>query len=205
MFNKEASLLSNPNLISGVTSASSFLSLVGSLSTIVTYKFYKRLRNKSNTIPLSLAMSDFLTALAFSVGSLASMTENPTLCVIQGMSIQIFMITSALWTTSLSLHILGILYGFTHIKMIYSHIINWSLPLVIAMALPFFGDGKVFVYGESGVWCWISKQYGMVRMFAFYIPIWIMLMINLMVFFRVWMYLQKTRERRYSFSFMIQK
>ena len=56
----------------------------------------------------------------------------------------------------------------------------YGVPLVMTII-----PGAIGAYGPAGAWCWISRDYDYLRFVQFFIPLWIAILFNAIVYFRV--------------------
>ena len=55
---------------------------------------------------------------------------------------------------------------------VYAILLAFILPLIPALVfLCWRPDGEP-LYGPATMWCWIGKEHAMLRLWAFYVPIW---------------------------------
>jgi hypothetical protein len=59
-------------------------------------------------------------------------------------------------------------------------------PLIPAVTLiSIRGDPRGPVFGNAALWCWIRPEWSVVRLYAYYIPIWICIFSSLLVYIAV--------------------
>jgi hypothetical protein len=75
-------------------------------------------------------------------------------------------------------------------KQMYKyHLFNWGLSLILTV-LPAFFDA----YGDTGGWCWITRQNTGWRMVQFYIPLWLVVGYCTYVYINVYRRLKESRD-----------
>lgn len=159
------------------TIASSLLSLLGSLLTVITFVLWRDLRKSTaRQILLFLAIADFFTAAGyFAAGASHSTFFNVTLeqsknhsfhqfCTAQSFVVAMFSTASFFWTTYLAVYfvlvlVFGIYHWGTRLLVVFN-ITAWSIPLIIcsaAVALGYLGVGTTLLDAAPGI-CFVSSQ-----------------------------------------------
>jgi hypothetical protein len=55
---------------------------------------------------------------------------------------------------------------------VYAVILAFVLPLIPALVFLCWRPDGIPVYGSATLWCWIGKEKDILRLVAFYAPIW---------------------------------
>lgn len=160
--NKTAKNWANGLANTVVLCISSFLSVIGCLVIILTYKHYKEIRTASRHIIVCIAVADLINALSNVSGMLivptASGKDIP--CVTQSFIGSTSILCSFLWTVALALFLyLTIVVENQHLakKLIcpWFHLICWLLPLSINMLALHLGKLGNSTDADTAGWCWI--------------------------------------------------
>jgi len=136
--------------------------------------------------PLGWFFSLSLSALIFSIGNLFSSgleKDNPdykNICISQGWLLQFSENAIFAWITTIALNLYLVVcwHLTTHSFEKYYHIGVWSWAIFSA-CIPFVVTN---VYDISGIWCWISRGYPILRFVLFYIPFIIQVIIVLILY-----------------------
>lgn len=128
------------------------MSIVGSFCMIISYWYFKEGRSQTATYIFLLAVCDLGSSLPFLI------TENDgPWCIIQGVSMNFFQLTSIFWTVI----IVRVMYEVTFLRVNIDDTtpMNRYFAFVYGMSsvlslLPFTIDG----YGDTGSWCWITQS-----------------------------------------------
>ena len=147
-------------VVKTVTEVSCCLSIVGSLLIIVSYCLWHDLRTKARRIVVFLSVADLISAVAYLYGSLRAFKSETWDCIAQSAVSTYSNIASFLWTISVAIYIYMLIvkldqdYGGS--SLLWFHIVNWGIPLVIVIAaLSAGGLGWDQSYVSVG-WCWVD-------------------------------------------------
>lgn len=167
---------------------SACFSLAGSSFTIISFISYPPLRKPVNRLAFSIAVANVFACLAYSWGRHPiEAGRNSAWCQTQGFFINWFVMTDPLLVTIMAFNVLltvrtkrnaqelkkidfcGICFAF-------------SAPFVPALVFLLWRPNGKTVYGDATMWCWIAKESQILRLVAFYVPIWVMILISLILF-----------------------
>eukprot|EP00943_MAST-04B_sp_MAST-4B-sp1_P000945 g945.t1 len=136
------------------------------------------------TFPLKLivmlSISDFFSSVQFYIGfdNFATKCFEPEFaCSLSATMSQYFEMASYCWTTVIAFNIYQVLVAkhgerVEHYEMYY-HLICWGFPLLLLIIVASTGS-----LGDAGNWCWIKKENPIERLFGYYIPLLIMIIVN---------------------------
>jgi hypothetical protein len=48
----------------------------------------------------------------------------------------------------------------------------YAVPFTVALNFLVLRPGGKKIYGEATMWCWISQEFNLLRLVAFYVPVW---------------------------------
>ncbi|KAI5846855.1 hypothetical protein BZA05DRAFT_341349 [Tricharina praecox] len=77
-------------------------------------------------------------------------------------------------------------------------ILCYGIPLVPSLTFLFIGSKKGPIYGEATLWCWIDRDWQVLRIAAFYGPVWVVLAATFIIYVlagRIIMQLRKNLRR----------
>jgi hypothetical protein len=172
--------------LSIATFCSSILSLLCSLIIIITFSFFQKYRKLCfNRLIFLMAFGDLLSSVGLSLGSHWSYS-NVALCQIQGFLIQWGHLISLFWTVAMSSNLFIVLFyvknsnDFLKLDLVYfTGCFGLSF---IASFFPFFIKDRGGVYGPTLNYCWITDKWPELRLSLFYIPVWLIFIINLAIY-----------------------
>ncbi|EXV03656.1 7 transmembrane receptor domain protein [Metarhizium robertsii] len=176
--------------ISAIERACSVLSLLGCLFTIVTFCYSRSFHKPINRLVFYASFGNMLT----NIGTLMSRTflENGTSfgCQFQAFLIQLFMPADAFWTLAMAINVyLTFYFKFDAERlrrMEIAYLIGcYGIPFVPAFVFLFIKDHDgARVYGNASLWCWISYDWDLLRIAAFYGPVWIVILMTFFIYIR---------------------
>ncbi|EXU95023.1 7 transmembrane receptor domain protein [Metarhizium robertsii] len=177
--------------ISAIARACSVLSLLGCLFTIVTFCYSRSFHKPINRLVFYASFGNMLS----NIGTLMSRTffenVNSFGCQFQAFLIQLFMPADAFWTLAMAINVhLTFYFKFDAERlrrMEIPYLIGcYGIPLVPAFVFLFIKNHHgAHVYGNASLWCWISYDWDLLRIAAFYGPVWIVILITFFIYIRV--------------------
>ncbi|OAP57981.1 hypothetical protein AYL99_07071 [Fonsecaea erecta] len=167
---------------------SSCLSISGSSFTIISFLSYPPLRKPVNRLAFSIAVANVFACSAYSWGiHPIKAGRNSAWCQTQGFFINWFVMTDPLLVMIMAFNVLLTVRtkrNATELKRVdvYAILLAFVLPFIPALVfLCWRPDGKS-VYGPATMWCWIAKESQILRLVAFYVPIWCFILIAIFLF-----------------------
>ncbi|KAK9765251.1 hypothetical protein K7432_006564 [Basidiobolus ranarum] len=177
------------NVLQYVTKVTASLSLVGTITSICAFLFWRRFQTATARLVFFMAISDLMSVTAKFIGrwGIAAGTDS-FLCQFQAGAMQWGDISSILWTAMISLNLVFILYMELGLEDVlkfekYYVVICYSAGIVMAV-VPLFidsNDGKN-LYGDATIWCWITGTHPYHQLAFLFIPLWIIFAFNLIIY-----------------------
>ncbi|SPJ78519.1 uncharacterized protein FTOL_06908 [Fusarium torulosum] len=178
----------------------SLLSVLGAGWIILSFICFKALRSFRHQLILGLALSDFLMALNFLSSTAMNISgreigarEQKTFCSFNGFTTQVFVIQTDYWVLTIAMCTYVILAGHKSLsswvqdQRILLSCLPWALSLLWAgIGLKFAG------YGDIGAWCWFTSD--KVRLLANFVPRWVIIIIILAMYARLYWILRKSHK-----------
>ncbi|KAI9225780.1 MAG: hypothetical protein DHS80DRAFT_19794 [Piptocephalis tieghemiana] len=173
------------------------LGIIGALSTILGYSFIPTLRTTLSRLVLCMAFADLIAIIAKTIGRAGpDRGALSPLCQFQGALMSWGDVSSILWTTTISLNLLMVMYFRKTVDTVKSwehwYILTcYLIPIPFAVIPLFLGEhdpvsGRYFpMYGEADLWCWISPRFPLARTLLFYGLLWIVFLFNMFIYFFV--------------------
>jgi hypothetical protein len=167
---------------------SSALSVVGSACIISSFMCIPSFRKDSNRLVFYMAFYDLIGAAATGIGAwgFAKGTSTP-LCQFQATFLHIGLLGGVLWSACMAFNlILKFCYNkslkqLRTYEILYNSLI-FCLTWIPASAMYVMNTEGTKMYGSATLWCWISSDYAEWRIYLFYIPIWICIAFNGIVY-----------------------
>lgn len=167
---------------------SACLSLAGSSFTILSFISYPPLRKPVNRLAFSIAIANVFACLSYSWGRHPiAAGRNSAWCQTQGFFITWFVMTDPLLVTLMAFNVLLTVRtkrNAQELKKIdfFGICFAFGAPFVPALVFLLWRPNGKTVYGDATMWCWISKESDILRLVAFYVPIWVMILTSLVLF-----------------------
>ena len=176
------------------------LSVLGSLFIIISYCLFRRSRKFSRRILLYLTVADLGASLGWLLSGVESKIHLPTsptnVCIVQGYLLQFFYLSSFIWTACFAWHLFQLIWikNRRAYKLEWRyHFLSWGIPGCMCI---YFAVRQSLLkqpsmgYTRDRPWCWISSSvdykadaFGWEQFAFFYIPLVIILMFNLSIYF----------------------
>ncbi|KIW25016.1 uncharacterized protein PV07_10692 [Cladophialophora immunda] len=167
---------------------SSCLSISGSSFTIISFLSYPPLRKPVNRLAFSIAVANVFACSAYSWGiHPINAGRESAWCQTQAFFINWFVMTDPLLVMIMAFNVLLTVRtkrNATELKRVdvYAIVSAFVLPFIPALVfLCWKPDGKT-VYGPATMWCWIAKESQILRLVAFYVPIWCFILVAIFLF-----------------------
>ncbi|KAH8600181.1 G protein-coupled glucose receptor regulating Gpa2-domain-containing protein [Bisporella sp. PMI_857] len=189
-----------------VIAAVAIISAIGAGWILLSFTLFKPLRSFRHQLILGLAISDFWMAINFlssalmNLSGLATGIENQKLfCSFNGFMIQVFVVQTDYWVLAIAVCTYLILSDHKHQSTwIQEHrIVIWLLPWFFSILWAALGLGIVG-YGYIGAWCWFTSD--RIRLFVNFIPRWLIIIIILGLYIRLYFLIHKAHNRFISFD-----
>ncbi|CAM1511853.1 Fc.00g093660.m01.CDS01 [Cosmosporella sp. VM-42] len=184
----------------------SITSLLGAAWIILSFICFKNLRSFRHHLTLGLAISDFLMAANFIsstalnvAGKYIGAPEQATFCSFNGFMTQVFVIQTDYWVLTIAICTYIILADHKRMsswiqdQRLFLSFLPWAFSVLWA------GVGlKLAGYGDIGAWCWFTSD--KVRLFANFVPRWIIVATILGMYARLYYVLYRAHKRFVSFG-----
>jgi hypothetical protein len=82
-------------------------------------------------------------------------------------------------------------------------VICFGAPFIPALALLLIKDESgARIYGDATLWCWIGSSWNQLRIYTYYIPIWVCILFSTLIYFAVGYHVfhQRNQLRNLTFS-----
>jgi len=210
LLNAETYELATPEearVLEQINIAMSVFSFLGSSFIIFCYYKFQHLHTFPFKLVLFVSISDFITSIGNFMGDAGGNDDthlgaSEGLCVFQAVLISYGQLSSVLWSAAIAFTLeMAVLrrsksFSQEHISQYTYHYISvcFGAPVIMAL-LPLITTS----YGDTGGWCWITQldEAGLAwRMFQFYIPLWLVVIYNCYVYFRLYYRLKDMNAER---------
>ncbi|KAL7628537.1 hypothetical protein AAE478_000052 [Parahypoxylon ruwenzoriense] len=183
------------------------LSVTGILLIFIAYALFKRLRTVPNTFIVFASIANLGASIACLIGYsgvLAGSTSH--LCQAQAFLFELFMQSDPWWSFAMAVNVYMVFFFSANPK---SFLRFWWAYFCICYGIPFIpalwllvvrgGDGPD-VYGDATIWCWIDKDWSNLRIYTYYLPIWVCIILSSCIYVAVGYYVFKQRNQLRNLS-----
>ncbi|KAI9209661.1 uncharacterized protein BJ171DRAFT_484658 [Polychytrium aggregatum] len=163
-------------------------------SGVLVVLFMKRLRKRRlSMLDRIVGFMTLMDLIANSVHNLGNiMADVPHGCLVFGTILQYVLLSGLLWSTCLAYQCFSVIalrfsLAKTEGNMVYYMCVSLGLPLVVVACinfLPTFGLNEP-IMGLATTWCWINSDFGLYRMIFFFGPLWLLFLVNVLLYARV--------------------
>ncbi|KAG6030216.1 hypothetical protein E4U41_000157 [Claviceps citrina] len=183
------------------------ISMAAIVLTVIAYLSFSKLKTTPNTFLVFASVANAGASIASMIGyDGLRMGVNSPLCQAQGFIFEWFMQADPWWSCAMAVNVFLVFFNnadpavFQRYRWVYC-VICFGGPLVPAIVLVSLrGDPKGPMIGDAALWCWISPSWSIVRLYAYYIPIWICIMLSIIVYIAVGFYVFRRRNQLRNFE-----
>ncbi|KAI1390344.1 uncharacterized protein F4822DRAFT_428681 [Hypoxylon trugodes] len=183
------------------------LSVTGVLLIFVAYAVFKRLRTVPNTFIVFASFANLGASIACLIGYSGVLAgSNSHLCQAQAFMFELFMQSDPWWSFAMAVNVYMVFFFSANPKSFLSY---WWAYFLVCYGIPFIpslwllivhgGDGQN-VYGDATIWCWIDKDWSNLRIYTYYLPIWVCIILSTCIYIAVGYYVFKQRNQLRNLS-----
>ncbi|CAK7206234.1 hypothetical protein SEUCBS139899_009021 [Sporothrix eucalyptigena] len=180
------------SVVVGLERAGASLSMIGVLLIIATFALFKRLRTVPNTFILFASMANIGASTASLIGlsGIAQGSES-TLCRAQAFLLEMFMQSDPWWSFAMAFNVYLVFFHSANPTMFRRHLwvyclVCFGLPMIPAIVCLYIqSSAKGPVYGDATLWCWIGDSWNALRIYSYYIPIWVCIFLSAVIYVAV--------------------
>ncbi|KAJ3497495.1 hypothetical protein NLG97_g1849 [Lecanicillium saksenae] len=183
------------------------ISIVAVLCIFIAYFLFPKVRNVQNTFIVFASVSNIGASIASIIafdGLKAGKTSS--LCKAQSFLFEMFMQSDPWWSMAMAINVLLVFYfratpdSFARWWWVYC-IICYGGPFIIATTLLLAkSPNRGPVYGEATIWCWVDRQWDDIRIYTYYMLIWICIVGSLLCYALVGYHVFRSRDRLRSLT-----
>ncbi|PFH60994.1 hypothetical protein XA68_18467 [Ophiocordyceps unilateralis] len=182
------------------------VSLVALLFIFIAYALFRPVRNVQNTFIVFASVSNVGASVAsiIALDGINAGTQTP-LCQTQSFLFEMFMQSDPWWSLAMAVNVFLVFYyrtspdSFRRWWWIYC-LICYGGPFVIALTLLLIkSKERGPVYGQATIWCWVDSKWDSIRIFTYYMLIWICIIGSFVCYILVGYHVFRSRNRLRSF------
>ncbi|KAM0277838.1 hypothetical protein ACHAQH_005542 [Verticillium albo-atrum] len=184
------------------------LSLIGITLIFVTYYLFKRLRTIPNLFIVFASVANIGASIACLIGYDGILIgEASALCQAQAFMLQMFMQSDPWWSLAMAVNVYLVFFfgaspaSFRQYLWLYC-VICFGGPFIPAIVLLLARPNGQMMYGNATLWCWINADWSELRIYTYYLPIWICILCSILIYFAVGYHVfhQRNQLRNLTFS-----
>ncbi|KAK5624630.1 hypothetical protein RRF57_000346 [Xylaria bambusicola] len=183
------------------------LSLVGVISIFVAFAAFKRLRTVPNTFIIFASVANLGASIACLIGY-SGLLAGPSsrLCQAQAFMFELFMQSDPWWSFAMAVNVYMVFFFSANpnnfLRYWYAYfIVCYGIPFAPALWLLLVRDGSGGnVYGDATIWCWIDKNWSDLRIYTYYLPIWVCIVLSTFIYIAVGYYVFQQRNQLRNLS-----
>ncbi|KAF2964219.1 hypothetical protein GQX73_g9347 [Xylaria multiplex] len=183
------------------------ISLVAVLLIFIAFAVFRRVRSVPNTFIIFASVANLGASIACLIGYsgvLAGSTSR--LCQAQAFMFELFMQSDPWWSFAMAVNVYMVFFFSANpnnfLRYWYAYfIVCYGIPFVPALWLLLVRDGKgQNVYGDATIWCWIDRDWSDLRIYTYYLPIWVCIVLSAFIYVAVGYYVFKQRNQLRNLS-----
>ncbi|KAI0863306.1 hypothetical protein F4860DRAFT_502085 [Xylaria cubensis] len=183
------------------------LSLAAVVSIFIAFAVFKRLRTVPNTFIIFASVANLGASVACLIGYsgvLAGSTSQ--LCQAQAFLFELFMQSDPWWSFAMAVNVYMVFFFSANpnnfLRYWYAYfVVCYGIPFIPALWLLLVRDGPSdTVYGDATIWCWIDRDWSDLRIYTYYLPIWVCIVLSSFIYVAVGYYVFKQRNQLRNLS-----
>ncbi|KAI5927584.1 hypothetical protein F4810DRAFT_721166 [Camillea tinctor] len=183
------------------------LSITGVLLIFIAFAFIKRLRTVPNTFIVFASFANLGASIACLIGYsgvLAGSTSH--ICQAQAFMFELFMQSDPWWSFAMAVNVYMVFFFSANPK---SFLRYWWAYFGVCYGIPFIpalwllvvrGSDGGNVYGDATIWCWIDGDWSDLRIYTYYLPIWVCIILSTCIYIAVGYHVFQRRNRLRNLS-----
>ncbi|KAF5022297.1 hypothetical protein F66182_5674 [Fusarium sp. NRRL 66182] len=183
------------------------VSLVAVCLIFVAYALVPRVRNVQNTFIVFASVANIGASCAsiIAMDGLQLGVASP-LCQAQSFMFHMFMQSDPWWSLAMAFNVFLVFFfraspdSFRKWWWLYC-LICYGGPFAIAIALLLVRDpNRGLVFGQATIWCWVNRDWENIRIYTYYMLIWVCIAGSILFYFMVGYHVFRTRNQLKSLS-----
>ncbi|KAM7198558.1 hypothetical protein V8F20_006088 [Naviculisporaceae sp. PSN 640] len=178
------------------------LSLFSVVLIFIAYGMFDRLRTLPNTFIVFASVANMFASIASIIAyDGVALGQLSSLCQAQGFLFHLFVQSDPWWSLAMAVNVLLVFFKGANPHTIKRWgwlycLICYGGPFVIAMICLFLREpNKTVVYGSAGLWCWVSNDWNELRIYTYYMLIWICILTSLFIYLGIGVYVFRARNK----------
>ncbi|KAF5000596.1 hypothetical protein FGRMN_1628 [Fusarium graminum] len=167
-------------------------SMVAIVFVLLTFALFKKLRTTPNLFLMFASIANAGASVASMIGyDGLEQGEGSHLCQAQAFIFEWFMQSDPWWSLAMAINVFLVFFCNADPRMFRKYawlycVICFGGPLIPAIVLISIRDApEGLVFGDATLWCWIGTDWSLMRLYAYYIPIWTFSFLSIMIYIAV--------------------
>ncbi|UNI16914.1 hypothetical protein JDV02_003302 [Purpureocillium takamizusanense] len=173
------------NILIAIERTGAGFSMVAIVLTLVTFVSFKKMRTMPNLFIVFASVANAGASIASMIGYDGLLRgESSTLCQAQAFLMQWFMQSDPWWSFAMAVNVYLVFFhnadpsSFRKYLWVYC-LVCFGGPMVPAVTLLAIRDDvRGPIFGDAVLWCWIGPNWSLLRLYAYYIPIWMCILLS---------------------------
>ncbi|KAL2757318.1 hypothetical protein ACRALDRAFT_2098998 [Sodiomyces alcalophilus JCM 7366] len=185
------------------------LSLIGITCIFLVYGVSKKVRTIPNLFILFASIANIGASIACLIGHDGILKgEESVLCQAQSFLLEMFMQSDPWWSLAMAVNVFLVFFcganpsAFRSYLWLYC-IICFGGPFIPAIVLLVARPGGRPMYGDATLWCWIKHDWSALRIYTYYLPIWICIFLSGVIYFSVGYHVFHHRNQLRNLTFSL--
>ncbi|PKS06275.1 hypothetical protein jhhlp_007023 [Lomentospora prolificans] len=196
------------NTVVAVERVGASLSLLGVALIVITYWAFKKLRTVPNLFILFASIANAGASIACLIGyDGVEAGMGSALCKTQAFMLEMFMQSDPWWSFAMAVNVYLVFFYGANPASFRKHVwiyclVCFGIPFVPALVcLLYREDVRGVVYGDATLWCWISNEWTELRIYTYYLPIWVCIFFSTLIYIAVGYHVFKQRNQLRNLTF----
>ncbi|KAF3016175.1 hypothetical protein E8E14_010146 [Neopestalotiopsis sp. 37M] len=187
--------------------AGACISILGVLLIFLAFSIFKRLRTVPNHFIVFASFANLGASLACLIGYNGILAgQNSALCQAQAFMFELFMQSDPWWSLAMAVNVYMVFFFAANPKSFLRYwwayfIVCYGIPLIPSLVLLLVqGKASARIYGNATIWCWIDQRWTSLRIWTYYLPIWVCILLSSSIYLAVGVYVFKKRNQLRNLS-----
>ncbi|KAK8125192.1 G-protein coupled receptor [Apiospora kogelbergensis] len=183
------------------------LSVTGVVLILIAFVAFKRLRTVPNTFIVFASFANLGASIACLIGYAGiEAGAGSALCQTQAFLFEMFMQSDPWWSFAMAVNVYMVFFFAANPNSFLGYwwayfLICYGIPSIPAIwLLVARGENRAQVYGDATIWCWIDKDWSNLRIYTYYLPIWVCIFLSTCIYIAVGYYVFKQRNQLRNLS-----
>ncbi|KAH9897452.1 hypothetical protein F4778DRAFT_793549 [Xylariomycetidae sp. FL2044] len=182
-------------------------SIFGVVLIFIAFAAFKRLRTVPNTFIVFASFANLGASIACLMGYSGVIAGSTSkLCQAQAFMFELFMQSDPWWSLAMAVNVYLVFFFSANPN---SFLRYWWAYFLVCYGVPFApslwlllnrGDDGQNVYGDATIWCWIDQDSSNLRIYTYYLPIWVCIALSTVIYVAVGYYVFQQRNQLRNLS-----